>query len=620
MTTCGSFVIGITIPLPAVRDFCVFAAVVVFVDFMFCISFFCSAMVVNEKFFKGKGCCSFGKVNDAGKCLGPGMCFGGCRALCTGCGNTWAICPKPTPPDAEPELKALEQFCSGPFHQFLAGVGGKVFVVFWTVLVIASIVVCGTSLRTAEKAPPFGREHIDLTRGLEVLTQEFPNFQQPKSYAFWGLHAEEPVEYGNKEADNEPVYADTASALSSEAGQLELLALCRQADRGDDSKKTRCESNLCVVQGDAIKQQCLRDESIWKTYGYYTPADALCQPGRYCFMEEFARFWAYTSDGCYTKTNSLNCVGVSPSGVCKWDSDDNICYTTKTEHDYPGLPQSEFLSKLGGADFKAYLERRSDVMTTLQREYEVTLYEEMTGFTVNSASTSITFAYIGWNATYANQNTVEIANEWYDRWQEFFAEQTGTIGGIQTMELYTFRAAQNEMVKGAILGIVCSLLVAFLILVLATMNWWTAALGLLNICAEVCVFLGLLPVIGWSLGEYECIFMIATVGLSVDYTVHLLHAYNHSHAEDRISRGKAAMGEMGMSVLNSAITTLLAAFILFFCGFYFFFQFGAFLFIVIFVSIIMSMTFLMPIIMMIGPERDQGRLAPIYRRITGKGS
>merc|ERR1712086_371431 len=88
------------------------------------------------------------------------------------------------------------------------------------------------------------------------------------------------------------------------------------------------------------------------------------------------------------------------------------------------------------------------------------------------------------------------------------------------------------MVKGAILGIVCSLLVAFLILVLATMNWWTAALGLLNICAEVCVFLGLLPVIGWSLGEYECIFMIATVGLSVDYTVHLLHAYNHSHAED----------------------------------------------------------------------------------------
>jgi predicted RND superfamily exporter protein len=176
------------------------------------------------------------------------------------------------------------------------------------------------------------------------------------------------------------------------------------------------------------------------------------------------------------------------------------------------------------------------------------------------------------------------------------------------------------MVKGAILGIVCSLLVAFLILVLTTMNWWTAALGLLNICAEVCVFLGLLPVIGWSLGEYECIFMIATVGLSVDYTVHLLHAYNHSHAEDRISRGKAAMGEMGMSVLNSAITTLLAAFILFFCGFYFFFQFGAFLFIVIFVSIIMSMTFLMPIIMMIGPERDQGRLAPIYRRITGKGS
>eukprot|EP00434_Breviolum_minutum_P027647 symbB.v1.2.024454.t1/scaffold2319.1/size82456/3 len=57
LTTCGSFAIGATSPLPLVQSFCIFAAVVVLVDYLFCISFFASAVIVYEQFMKGYGCC-----------------------------------------------------------------------------------------------------------------------------------------------------------------------------------------------------------------------------------------------------------------------------------------------------------------------------------------------------------------------------------------------------------------------------------------------------------------------------------------------------------------------------------------------------------------------------------
>ena len=176
------------------------------------------------------------------------------------------------------------------------------------------------------------------------------------------------------------------------------------------------------------------------------------------------------------------------------------------------------------------------------------------------------------------------------------------------------------MVKAATMGIGLSLLVCWIVLLATTWNWWTSTLGLVCIVCITATFLGIVPLLGWSLGENECIFMIATVGLSVDYTVHLLHAYNNTPARTRTDRAHAALEEMGISVANSAITTLFAAAMLFACGFYFFFQFGGFIFMVIGLSILMSTNFLMPLLMLIGPENDQGNLCcyslPAFRKAS----
>eukprot|EP00435_Cladocopium_sp_Y103_P058529 s86_g20.t1 len=121
LTTCGSFAIGATSPLPLVQSFCIFAAVVVLVDYLFCISFFAAAVLVYEKFIKGYGCCcSFCGIplREPGTCLGPGCCWGGFRALFSCCGTSWKCMPKPQEKDAPLEKRAMERFFSGPVFRF----------------------------------------------------------------------------------------------------------------------------------------------------------------------------------------------------------------------------------------------------------------------------------------------------------------------------------------------------------------------------------------------------------------------------------------------------------------------------------------------------------------------
>jgi hypothetical protein len=622
MTTCGSFLIGVFSPLPTVSAFCIFAAIVVFVDWVFCVTFFAAAVLVYEKKFRGKiCCCCCPAMKPAGKVCGPGCCWGATRFALTCNGNKWKIMTKPPAPGEPPEKRALEKFCSGPLYRFLAGIGGKVLLVVWFIFVILGAVNAGLNLRTAERPPPIGREHIDVTYVLDVLLNEFPNWRQPKTYAVFGLKDDGPVEWGSKHDKDKAVFdAAAARGISTKQGQLDLLKLCRSADVGKDAKKTRCDEESCIVKGSSNVGLCARNELIWKQYGVYVSDDIDCLNGRYCFMEEFARFWASQIDDCPRKKSMVSC-----SGTCGWDSTLSICYATKTEFDYPGLDESDFIAFLGGRSidsgkqntFEAYMAKRKGVLEQVNRVFDYSLYEEMTAVMLTPDKTKIKAAYIGWNTTYALLNTGEEANEIYDHWEAHMSDYAGNTGGYQTTELYLFRATQNEMVKGAILGIVLSLVVAYVVMLATAMNWWTASIGLINILSIVAVFLGLLPAIGWQLGEYECIFMIATVGLSVDYTVHLLHAYNHARkageSMGRLEKAEKALDEMGISVLNSAITTLLAALILFLCGFYFFFQFGAFIFIVIGLSILTSLTLLMPLLMVAGPNDSQGSIRHLIR-------
>merc|ERR1719159_835315 len=80
-TTGLSFLFGITNAVPAIRDFCVFAAIIVLCDFLLCVTFFASSVVFFERFMKGKKFCCGGGDAQPERCCQPGCCFGGLRLV-----------------------------------------------------------------------------------------------------------------------------------------------------------------------------------------------------------------------------------------------------------------------------------------------------------------------------------------------------------------------------------------------------------------------------------------------------------------------------------------------------------------------------------------------------------
>ena len=82
--------------------------------------------------------------------------------------------------------------------------------------------------------------------------------------------------------------------------------------------------------------------------------------------------------------------------------------------------------------------------------------------------------------------------------------------------------------------------------------------------------------IGWSLITNEAILFSILAGFSVDYIVHLAHAYIESEG-DVPNRIKNAFGDMGVSVFSGMFTSVIASIPLFFCKLTFFAKFGTFL-------------------------------------------
>merc|ERR1711861_81063 len=92
------------------------------------------------------------------------------------------------------------------------------------------------------------------------------------------------------------------------------------------------------------------------------------------------------------------------------------------------------------------------------------------------------------------------------------------------------------------------------------------------------------------------------MGMSVDYGVHLGHAYNESKGASRYEKATDAITNLGVSVLGGAVTTIGAGAALFICNMRFLTEFGAFLCTTSMLSLTLSFTFLMPALMIAGPE------------------
>merc|ERR1712176_1612782 len=163
---------------------------------------------------------------------------------------------------------------------------------------------------------------------------------------------------------------------------------------------------------------------------------------------------------------------------------------------------------------------------------------------------------------------------------------------------------QEVLIINAFIGVGVSLVIAFVILTISTLNPYIALLAIIDITCVVAVILVFIHVFGWKLGQIESIAATILVGLAVDYVVHVANAYMESKKGDRYSRVKHALTEMGGTVLGGAVTSLGASFFLLLCNFQFFAKFGVFMFLTIGLSFLFVFCFFIPVLLIVGPEED----------------
>lgn len=134
------------------------------------------------------------------------------------------------------------------------------------------------------------------------------------------------------------------------------------------------------------------------------------------------------------------------------------------------------------------------------------------------------------------------------------------------------RIYSESTISGSFLGIV----VAFAVLFIGTRKLHISIFATASILCVLISVIGSVTMLGWTLGVIEAILISILAGFSVDYVIHLAHAYVEAEG-DTETRVKEAFEDMGTSVFSGMLTSVVASIPLFFCTLTFFAKFGTFL-------------------------------------------
>merc|ERR1711904_608452 len=117
-------------------------------------------------------------------------------------------------------------------------------------------------------------------------------------------------------------------------------------------------------------------------------------------------------------------------------------------------------------------------------------------------------------------------------------------------------------------------LLAFVVVLLVTRQIVVAFASMLTIMGVLASVLASMVALGWELGTIESICLTILAGFSVDYVVHLAHAYVHAEKKERMDKVRSALDEIGVSVFAGMVTSASAAVALMLCQLQFFHKFG----------------------------------------------
>jgi hypothetical protein len=509
-TTCAAFLCTLITPLTSIQSFGVFAAVVIFIDYVLVMSLFCTAVVIYHDRYEDRSRCGCCCPCDAIKPSNTDKA----RQVLEEAGD------EPIPRDR------ISEFFRYKFAPFIENPAARLVLAVLFLAWLGIAIWQATLIEATKEAEQFLNEDNPFQKSITILNSEFPTASEDvglKVYYTWGLGLADrtgvnllldPTNFG------EPTYVEEFDFNAQ--CQTELVSFCEKLKTDDKYK------NL-------IK----RKNGIGEAY---------------CFVDEMA---AYSING-----NLEDCDYVR-SGA--WKNE-----TWQVDPANLADVMEGFLSEASCFD--------EDGTESISSRYSNEIGWDGTklryaGVSVES-NVLTPFGFASEAATrYEYDQFIDIGEEWNSVVSEHCS---GEVIVTDLDGKFVFMNNQAIYVQTAVQSSVLGVAIAFVVLLISTRVFHIAFFASLSICSVLVSVVGTMVLLGWNLGSIEAILIGIIAGFSVDYVVHLAHAYEIAEG-DTYERVTEAFGDLGISVFNGMITSVAASIPLFFCQLQFFAKFGTFL-------------------------------------------
>ncbi|KAM8927920.1 protein dispatched homolog 3 isoform 2-T2 [Pelodytes ibericus] len=186
------------------------------------------------------------------------------------------------------------------------------------------------------------------------------------------------------------------------------------------------------------------------------------------------------------------------------------------------------------------------------------------------------------STTYKGKSSFQTYKD-YLKWESFLQEQllhlpadSALKRGFQTCEHWKQIFMEIVGVQSALYGLILSLVICVAAVAIFTTHILLLLPVLLTILGVVCLVVAIMYCLEWEMGAVEAISLSILVGSSVDYCVHLVEGYLLAGEslplllkEDPVAcrqwRAAEAVRHVGVAIVSSAVTTVIATIPLFFC-------------------------------------------------------
>jgi len=201
----------------------------------------------------------------------------------------------------------------------------------------------------------------------------------------------------------------------------------------------------------------------------------------------------------------------------------------------------------------------------------------------------------------------------YDFWEEFVEKMNDNAPSgakmLMVSKSWTRMETELDTVTSTVEAFVASILFTLATVLIFTGNVLLSIYTVVTILLTVMTLFGYLVfVLRWEFGAIQAVGVIFFVGLSVDYCLHMAHAYNESQGKDRRQKSLEAITHLGTAMLGGMLTTVGSVAFLFPCWIHLFYQLGMMIFANMLIAFCYTFLFLVPLLMIAGPTGNCGSI------------